>query len=198
MESKSDDSLTSKEETWSDDINKLCFNVLDDIKSLMLIHRNKYLSLDYYLSFFRIPLIVLSAFNSVFSVGGIIFVSQQNVTVTNSIISLISGIISAIELYMQLNKKMEIELSTFHALKNLAIKISHQMKLDPVNRESEGGIFLSNIISEYKNITETSIVNDINIKDKLFDYNRDVKPTTNPMQIIARQPSSPSIVLSNL
>jgi len=188
METKSDnDSITSKEETWTDDINKLCFNLLDDIKALLEIHKNKYLYLDYYLSFFRIPLIIISSFNSVFSVGGTIYMNQQQVTVINSILSLVAGIISAVELYMQLNKKMEVELASFHSLKNLAIRISHQMKLNPNNRESDGTVFLNHIISEYKNIVEISLVNNISIGDKLFNYN-EIQPTKGRLLEMIKNP----------
>ena len=72
-ESKSDISDDTKVESWSDDISALCFNVLDNVKTLMSIHKNKYLSLKYYLSFFKLPLIIISSANSVFSVGLTLF-----------------------------------------------------------------------------------------------------------------------------
>jgi hypothetical protein len=170
-ETKSDnESIDSKVESWSDDINLLCFNILDNTKTLMNIHKNKYLNLKYYLSFFKLPLIIISSANSVFSVGLTLFIDQQKVSVINCFLSLICGIITAIELYLGLQRQMEIELATYHQLNLLAIKISHQMKSDPKNRTVEGHLFLNDIISEYKNIFESSLVNDLEIDNKLFKY----------------------------
>jgi len=166
-ESGSDD---TKIDSWSDDVNSLCFNVLDNVKTLMTIHKNKYLNLKYYLSFFKLPLIIISSANSVFSVGLTIFMDQQNVSVINCFLSLICGIITAIELYLGIQKQMEVELATYHQLNILAIKISHQMKLEPRNRTVEGQLFLNEIIADYKNIFETSLVNDLEIDNKLFKY----------------------------
>jgi len=90
-------------------------------------------------------------------------------------------------LYMQLNKKMEVELASFHSLKNLAIRISHQMKLNPNNRESDGTVFLNHIISEYKNIVEISLVNNISIGDKLFNYN-EIQPTKGRLLEMIKNP----------
>ena len=170
-ETKSDnESIDSKVESWSDDVNLLCFNLLDNTKILMNIHKNKYLNLKYYLSFFKLPLIIISSANSVFSVGLTLFMNQQNVSVINCFLSLICGIITAIELYLGIQKALEVELATYHQLNLLAIKISHQMKLDSKNRSTEGQLFLNEIISEYKNIFESSLVNDLEIDNKLFKY----------------------------
>ena len=65
---------------------------------------------------------------------------------------------------------MEVELGTYHQLNLLAIKISHQMKLEARNRTVEGHLFLNEIIADYKNIFETSLVNDLEIDNKLFKY----------------------------
>jgi hypothetical protein len=196
-ETKSDnESIDSKVESWSDDVNLLCFNLLDNTKTLMNIHKNKYLNLKYYLSFFKLPLIIISSANSVFSVGLTLFMNQQNVSVINCFLSLICGIITAIELYLGLQRQMEIELATYHQLNLLAIKISHQMKLDSKNRSTEGQLFLNEIISEYKNIFESSLVNDLKIDNKLFKY--DVEE---PKVVINKlfEPTSPRLrMIKNL
>ena len=193
-ESKSDSgSDDTKIDSWSDDVNSLCFNVLDNVKTLMTIHKNKYLSLKYYLSFFKLPLIIISSANSVFSVGLTLFIDQQNVSVINCFLSLICGIITAIELYLGIQKQMEVELATYHQLNILAIKISHQMKLEPRNRTIEGQLFLNEIIADYKNIFATSLVNDFEIDNKLFKYevDKDSKVVVNSMF----SPSSPKLKL---
>jgi hypothetical protein len=122
--------------------------------------------------------------------------NQQNVSVINCFLSLICGIITAIELYLGIQKQMEVELATYHQLNLLAIKISHQMKLDSKNRSTEGQLFLNEIISEYKNIFESSLVNDLEIDNKLFKY--DVEE---PKVVINKlfEPTSPRLrMIKNL
>jgi hypothetical protein len=192
---ESDVSEDTRADTWTEDINKLCFNILDNTKNLMEIHKEKYLKLKYNLSFFKVPIIVLSSINSVFSVGLSMYIPQQTVSITNCFISLICGIISAIELYLGIQKQMENELSSYHQLKILAIKISHQMKLNPKNRSTEGTLFLNDIMAEYKNIFESSLVNnEFNIiDDKLFKYKDDEEPIKTKNKLLEfRFPTSPS------
>jgi hypothetical protein len=71
---------------------------------------------------------------------------------------------------------MELELTSYHQYKMLAIKISSTLKLERTNREIEGTSFLNQVIDEYKNIVQNSIVNNDDVEDRLFDY---VPPTRN-------------------
>ena len=175
-----ENSITSKEETWSNDIETILYNILDNIKILQKLHKDKYLKLKGYLMIFRLPLIILSSLNSVFSVGLSIFLSQSNTSVINCLLSLICAVISAVELFLQISKNMEVELSSYHQYKLLAIKISHTLKLDSRNREMEGSHFLNEVISEYKNIFENSLVNDSEIDGRLFKYEGKVTSPLSP------------------
>ena len=67
------------------------------------------------------------------------------------------------------------------------------MKLEPRNRTIEGQLFLNEIIADYKNIFETSLVNDFEIDNKLFKYEveKDPKVVVNSMF----SPSSPKLKL---
>ena len=82
-EDTDNESLTSKEESWSNDIELVLTNVLDNTKRLQLIHKNNYLILRHYLFMIRLPIIVLSSINSVLSVGLSSFVNQSITSSTN-------------------------------------------------------------------------------------------------------------------
>ena len=171
-----EDSVGTHERSWTADKELILTNLLDNIKKLQNIHRVKYISLKQYLTYFRVPLIILSSMNSVFSVGLTLFISQKDTSVINCIFSLVCAIISAIELFLQVQRSMELELTSYHQYKMLAIKISSTLKLERTNREIEGTSFLNQVIDEYKNIVQNSIVNNDDVEDRLFDY---VPPTRN-------------------
>lgn len=71
----SDDS-TSTADTWSSDIESILQDLLHNCDSLQTFHKQKYLINKKRLSYFRIPTILLSSINSVFSVGLSSFISQ--------------------------------------------------------------------------------------------------------------------------
>ena len=176
-------SLDSKVESWSDDIHIILYNILDNLISLQKIHKDKYLKLKEYLLYFRLPTLIISSINSVMSVGATLFISQMNTSVINCLLSLICGIISAIELFLQLQKQMEIELTSYHQYKLLAIKISTVLKLEPINRDTNGNIFLNAVIADYKSIFENSLVLDNDIIDKLFIYEIQNHEIQNPIKL---------------
>ena len=83
-------SETNKDEyKWSDDIEKVLRYIRSNSVLLSKAHKKRYLTLKGRLNYYRIPVIVFSAINSVISIGGQSFFSQQAISVTNSIISLI-------------------------------------------------------------------------------------------------------------
>ena len=176
-EDTDNESLTSKEESWSSDIELVLTNILDNTKRLQLIHKNNYIILRHYLFMIRLPIIVLSSINSVLSVGLSSFVNQSITSSTNCIISLICGILGSLELFIGIQSKSDKEFETYQHLKLLAIKISHTLKLEPAHREQSGLIFLKEVMSQYHTIFENSLVNPAEIDDELLTFHNKVDNT---------------------
>lgn len=169
MEAKDNESVDSKEESWTEDIEKICYDLLHNVKQMQQTHKKRYILLRQSLMYFRLPIIVISSANSVFSVGLTLFLDQQTTSVVNCLLSLICGIVSAVELFLGIQKGMDLELLSFHTLKLLAVRIAHQLKLDRCNRDMTGIIFLNSVMAEYNQIIESSSVNAVEIDDKLFE-----------------------------
>jgi hypothetical protein len=68
---------------------------------------------------------------------------------------------------LQIQKKLEVELSSYQGYYLLGTKISATLKLERTHREVEGLTFLNKMISEYNNLFEQSNVGKLNIDDKL-------------------------------
>jgi hypothetical protein len=163
--------VSSTASSWSDDIEFVLKNILYNSNVLSSQHKTNYLQYKARLKFYKIPVIILSAVNSVISVGLSQFIKQDAVSVITCLLSLICGCISSIELFMNINKNQEIELDAYRGFSGLSIKVSSTLKLERENRDAHGTQFLTNAISEYNRLFENSLVLIVSIDDKLINLN---------------------------
>jgi hypothetical protein len=154
-ESKSDE---SSEESWTDDIELILKNVNNNADYLQEEHRKVYLHMKCQLYYYRIPIIIFSSLNSVFSVGLSKYIHQETTSAINCLISLLCACISAVELFIGINKSLDSSLASYHGYKILTIKISACLKLSRLNRDMHGIPFLKEVLTEYSNLLEQSIV----------------------------------------
>ena len=168
VSSVDDTESTASVENWSTDIEDVLEDVRSNAEELAKHHKDSYIALQSQLIYFRVPLIVIAALNSVFSVGLNAYLVQSHVSTINCLLSLICACISSVELFLQIQKKLELELTSYHGYYLLGAKISACVKLKRVHREIEGLVFLNNISNEYSNLFENSCVNYKNIDDQLI------------------------------
>jgi len=165
VDTMSDTDSNDTAHTWSEDIHGILRDLLHNCDELQKHHKQKYLINKKRLSYFRIPIILISSANSVFSLGLSSFISQQNTSLVNCLLSLLCGTIGAVELFLQINRKLEQSILSYQSYKLLSVKISAELKLNPSNRKLEGTDFLGEVIEEYRNLFEKSTI----IRDKLND-----------------------------
>ena len=152
---------------WSSDIEW----VLDKIRFNSLIfskeHKKRYLYLKKTLKYYRIPIIILSAVNSVVSVGAQPFFIQQTVSLTNCVLSLLCGIIGSIELFFGIQSQMEIEMNSSKEYYILSSDIFKTISLLRCNRQTDGKTFLNESYSTYVKLVESSCIIRKKLEDKL-------------------------------
>ena len=179
-ESKSVTSSTDTQNGWSDDIEALLKDMEYNSGILSQIHKENYLSLHEYIKYFKLPIIVLSSVNSIFSVGLSVYLQQTLVSSINCLISLICGIITSIELYLGLQKKIENELLSYRNYYLLSIKINNCLKIKREHRsEQNGQLFLTDITNEYTGLFEASEIHSQNFRDRLISI--DITKTKNKL-----------------
>ena len=166
-------SSTSSAEHWSDDIERILQNIRSNSEILAKHHKESYLKLQSQLVYFRVPLIIISAMNSVFSVGLNAYLEQQTVSTINCLMSLACACISSVELFLQIQKKLEIELNSYHGYYLLGTRISAMLKLDRGHRELEGINFLNNVVNDYNNLFEQSNVDVQDFTDEFVKFEMD-------------------------
>ena len=143
-------------EQWTEGI----FDVLDRIRvncyELSEIHSYKY---DYYKELakaYRIPIIVLSGINTLAAVGLNGALDPQYVGILTSLISLACGIITAVELYLNVQKKMENELISHKDYYKLSLEIYKTIKIEADKRGVDGKTFLDDKFNAYEKLLQNS------------------------------------------
>ena len=168
---------------WSDDVATILDNIRTNCVVLSKYHKKRYLKSQASLKYFRIPIIVISAVSSCFSIGLQSYINQEIISMMVAGMSLSIGILGSLELYLNIQKRMELDLSNTKELYIMAIDIQKTLSLTPDNRNGDGLTYLEGKFSEYCQMCETSNVIEKSVVDKLTII--DVKG----MQPISRFPT---------
>ena len=167
--------MSESTEGHSDDIETILDKLRRNSIQLNYAHKKKYQMLKNKLVYFRLPTIILSAVNSVFSVGLSNFRPQQEVSVINCLISLICGIIVSIELYLQVEKAMATEYDVSKSYYLLSIEIQRFLLTKRENRLIDCMPFLDKTYNQYTKLFENSRLLKKSIHDNLCDLETEDK-----------------------
>jgi len=151
----------------STDIETLLDKIRRNSVELNYAHKKKYEKLKNKLYYFKLPTIVLSAINSVFSVGLSTYMPQQDVSVINCLVSLVCGIIVSIELYLQLEKSLTVEYDVSKSYYLLSIEIQKFLMTKRENRTIDCQPFLEKSYNQYCKLYENSRLLKKSINDNL-------------------------------
>jgi len=147
--------------------------VLDKLRqnssTLSNYHRKRYLILKARLKYYRVPIIVVSACNSVASVSLQPFLNQTYISLLNMFLSLIVGIIGSIEMFLQINRELESSLVNQKEFYILSCDIYKYLELERGNRVADERTFLQETYTRYIKLIETSYTLKKRIDDKLQD-----------------------------
>ena len=152
---------------WSSDVDIILERIRCNSIILSDYHKQNYFYLHSRLKYFRIPVIIISAFASVFNIGLQPFIDQGWISIICCLMSLITGLIGSIELFLQIQKRMESDLTYSRDYYLLAIDIYKVLSLDPDNRNGDGGTFLDDKFNIYRKMVENSNILDKKIMDQL-------------------------------
>jgi hypothetical protein len=155
------------ENIFTDDIEIILENIRINSILLSKEHKKAYIVLKDTLKYYRLPVIIISALNSVISIGAQPFLKQVYISLCNCLLALICGLIGSIELFFGVNNQMEIELSVSKDFYILATDIYKMLSLKLDNRQINGKAFLDDCYSRYIKLIETSGTLKSKIEDQL-------------------------------
>lgn len=155
------------ENSWTTDIE----NILEGIRVNCIIltneHKERYFSLKENLKYYRLPVIIISGINSIISVGLQPYLAQGAISITTCLLALSCSIIGSVELYLGIQKSMEIEMISQRELYLLGVDIYKTLKLTRENRQICGKDYLEKCYNDYCNLIESSNAVAKKLEDKL-------------------------------
>lgn len=149
--------------------------VLNDIRQNAILlsshHKKRHYELKEKIKYFRLPTIILSAFNSVFSIGLQPYIEQKTISITNCLISLVCGVIVSIEMYLNIENNMRQEEEATRDYYILSVEIQKFLSLNESNRKIEANQFLDKCYNTYIKLFERSGLLKKTINDSLQPIN---------------------------
>ena len=174
-------------DAWTTDTEVILNKIRINCNTLSEYHRLRFIKLKESIKWFRIPVIIVSGINSVFSVGLNSFVNQEAVSVINCLLSLIAGIIVSIELYLQLQTQIDTEHSNSKDFYLLGINIFKILSLTQENRNVEPSSYLDEVYASYtKYVSQSNI-----IKTRLMDSLQEI-PIHKESEVYVEIPTRPA------
>ena len=152
---------------WTPDLEGVLENIRQNAVIMSHEHRKNYLYLKGRLRYFKIPIIVLSAINSITAIGLQPYMEQGSISVMNCLLALTCGIIGSLELYLGIQMAMESELTSSKNFYLLSIEIYKVLALSADHRVVNGNEFLNEKYSEYIQLIEDSNILANKISDRL-------------------------------
>jgi hypothetical protein len=154
-------------ETWSPGIEFILEEIRLNSIDMSNYHKDKYYYFKGYLKYFRIPTILFSAMNSVFSVGLQPYCPQPTISLLCCLISLICGVISSIELFLSIQNTMENELTSSKDFYLLSVDVFKMLSLERNTRMVNGKIYLDETYQTYCKLIENSNLVNTEIKNMI-------------------------------
>jgi hypothetical protein len=165
---------------WTTDIETVLENIRVNSVLLSKEHKKKYFSFKGVLQYFRLPVIIISGINSIVSVGLQPYIEQETISMMTCLLALICSIIGSVELYLAIQKSMELELITSKDYYLLAIDIYKTLSLLIEHRPIPAKEYLEKKYEEYRKLKENSNLLCKTLNDKLAPLPDDISTLSTP------------------
>jgi hypothetical protein len=177
---------------WTTDIESVLEAIRTNSIAMSEHHKKRYFYYKDKLKYFRFPLIILSALNSVFSVGLQPYMEQPTISILNCLLSLFCGIITSIELYLGIQASMENELMTSKDFYLLGVDIFKNLHLEKDHRTKGGRVFLEEKYSDYVKLIENGNLINKKTNDSLAPIEEAMLASSTPTSS-----KKPSLILTS-
>ena len=149
---------TSNTKKWPKDIEEQLKSIEKNCSKMAQMNREEHLRWSQLIKYFKIPVIFFSGINSIFSFLLASYINQKTVSIINCILSFVVSLISSIELYLGLLKRIDTTLTSYKDFYLLSVKINNEIRLKPEHRTIDGQKFLLECLLHYKQLFMTAEV----------------------------------------
>ena len=154
---------------WSDDIETICEAIRGNAAAMSEKHKKLYMYYNGQLKYYKIPVIIISGFNSVIAVGLQPYLDQGLISASNCLLALLCGIIGSIELFLGIQTSMETEMAASKSFYLLSVNIFRTLSLERHHRGHPGKEYLEEVYTEYSKLFENSALIQSKMKDSLAE-----------------------------
>jgi len=162
-------SLTSSSSNWNEEVEKILDNIRLNSIELEKHHRKRYFYYKRIVIYVKIPIIFLSALNSVVSVSLQSYIDQAIISLLTCGLAFSVGLISSISLMLKIEDNCDLENISSRNYHRLASEISKVLKLKQDDRGIDADIFLTQKYNEYITYHDKSNILNFEIGDKLVN-----------------------------
>ena len=141
---------------WNQQIEFILGQISTKSYEMSITHKKNYVKLKQRQKYFKIPVIVLSGLNSVFSVGLSDMLDQSTISIITCLISLSCGVITSIELYLKLSETIQKEHQAGKDYGLLHIELSRVLLLNRRDRGVDGIDYLNDVFGKYTSLIQNS------------------------------------------
>lgn len=154
---------------WTNDQEEVLKNISHNAGLMSEEHKSKYKELVASLSYYKIPIIILSSLNGIFSVGLNTYMKQEIVSTITCLISFLVSSISSVELFLSIQRRSDQEIMSYKQFYALSVKINTTLVLHKKHRQGDGDTFLTQVLGEYNSLFESACVNGLGQNDRLIE-----------------------------
>jgi hypothetical protein len=155
------------ENDWTEDIETVLESIRYNCVLLSNEHKSRFFTLKENLKYYRLPVIVLSGLNSIFSVGLQPYAEQQVISMITCLLALVCSIIGSVELFLQVQVGMEQEMISQREYYLLGVDIFKTLALSKQHRPVPAKEYLEKMYSDYCKLIENSNAVAKSLDDKL-------------------------------
>lgn len=160
---------------WDESTEKFLSKLQMNSYELYLFYNKKYIIYQQTHQKYNIPILVLSAINSLVALTLPDFIRQEYVSIINAVISAGTGILGSILLYLRVNEKVNICFTNAYKLNTLQLKICKELSIERSARKSKGSQFLNECFQEYLSCLDSGIPIDKKLKNYMSEFERDIQ-----------------------
>uniref|UniRef100_A0A2V0RBH3 SMODS and SLOG-associating 2TM effector domain-containing protein n=1 Tax=viral metagenome TaxID=1070528 RepID=A0A2V0RBH3_9ZZZZ len=140
----------------------------DSVKHGHFAYKKRYERARKQLSYYKVPIIVLSSVNSVFSVGAERYFERHVIAAVTCILALTVGVVQALQIFFQVDERRENYLTTCRDMRRLHLKIMGTLNLERPQRACSADKFMAEIQAEYLEIIDKAVVIHTRKRDPMF------------------------------
>lgn len=142
--------------TWTAEEEAVLREIRDKSEALYKHHLKDYTYYNRLSIKYNVPILVISALNSLMAIALTEFIEQKYVSIINAVLSAGTGVLGSVQLFLKVNEKLAKSTSSAILYEKLFLKIRKELTLDLENRDQDSKTFVNDCFKDFTSYIEKS------------------------------------------